>query len=246
MDSREIPGESIVVSVPSSPGNVEGGIERQDSVTPTPTPTAIRKAWVVLLDKCAHIFLHAITLLLGAPLLALLPLLPVAKKWKRVFILSCVAVSIDCLFLYIPIIDQENKCLGSDKRLRNIALVLRSITDIAFILHILLLMDDEMDDDPKWDDSNKDPAKVSWLSRKMPRLSIYVIVNFLAILPIPQVIRLENWSKVHSTFSCTFLLAMSLQPFGISFLFNEKYHVGTNVELLENACLFMNVVATPH
>lgn len=183
----------LSISVPSSPGNVEGGIERQDPVTPTPTPTPIRKAWVVLLDKCVHIFLHdrmifAIMLLLCAPLLAVyMPLLPVAKKWKRVFILSCVAVSIDCLFLYIPIIDQENKCLGSDKRLRNIALVLRSITDIAFILHILLLMNDEMDEDPKWDDSNKDPAKVSWLSRKMPRLSIYVIVNFLAILPIPQV-----------------------------------------------------------
>nr|XP_011462008.1 PREDICTED: cyclic nucleotide-gated ion channel 1-like [Fragaria vesca subsp. vesca] len=171
MDSGEIPGESIVVSVPSSPGNVEGGIERQDPVTPTP----IRKAWVDLVDKCLGTLLTIIQLLC-APLLALFLL--VATKWKRVFILSCVAVSIDCLFLYIPIIDQENKCLGSDKRLTNIALVLRSITDIAFIFHILLLMANEMDEDPKWD-----PAKASWLYKK----SIYIIVNFLAILPIPQV-----------------------------------------------------------
>ncbi|KAL6206310.1 hypothetical protein ACLB2K_023558 [Fragaria x ananassa] len=137
-------------------------------------------------------------------------LVSIASNWKRVFILSCVAVSFDCLFLYIPIIDQENKCLGSDKTLRNVALALRSLTDITFIFHIKILTKDGMDEGPRWDDISSDtsePAAKSWwrkilklvrdaIAEKMPWLSIYIVVNFLAILPIPQVAIVVGFSRL--------------------------------------------------
>ncbi|PRQ45092.1 putative potassium channel, voltage-dependent, ERG [Rosa chinensis] len=54
------------------------------------------------------------------------------------FIIACViAVSLDPLFLYIPIIDEEEKCLSEDKELRTIALILRSLTDVTFVVNII-------------------------------------------------------------------------------------------------------------
>ncbi|XP_034214063.1 cyclic nucleotide-gated ion channel 1-like [Prunus dulcis] len=49
--------------------------------------------------------------------------------------LLCVAVSIDPLFFYIPVINNEKKCLAIDKNLRAAALSLRALPDAAFALH---------------------------------------------------------------------------------------------------------------
>ncbi|XP_024157854.1 cyclic nucleotide-gated ion channel 1 isoform X2 [Rosa chinensis] len=197
MDNRETPEVNIVVSVPSSLGIVDG-IERQDPVTRTP----IRKAWAtvstLVVDICSeapNLISNCLEMIMTWALIGILgPFVFVAIKWKRVFILSCVAVSFDSLFLYIPIIDQENKCLDTDKTLRNVALVLRSLTDIAFIFHIIALINDFMDEGPKWDDhasASRLPRKLKLvrevIAKKMPWLSIRIVVNFLAILPIPQV-----------------------------------------------------------
>ncbi|XP_008225852.2 PREDICTED: cyclic nucleotide-gated ion channel 1-like [Prunus mume] len=56
---------------------------------------------------------------------------------KKAFIISCIAVSIDPLFFYIPVIDEKNKCLGIDKRLKTAALCLRALPDAAFALHTI-------------------------------------------------------------------------------------------------------------
>ncbi|KAK9937118.1 hypothetical protein M0R45_013931 [Rubus argutus] len=195
MDNQEKTGESFVVSLPSSPGNLDG-IERQRPMTPTP----IRNAWETVATLVRKMRLETLCIQIRHWILVHLLLDP-WRNWKRTFILSCVAVSLDPLFLYIPIIDDKNKCLGMDKTLRNLALVFRALTDIAFIIHMILLIYDKMDDDPEWDDSNSDsdvPAAASWLptklkivgeaiAEKMPWLSISIITNFLAILPIPQV-----------------------------------------------------------
>ncbi|TQE04647.1 hypothetical protein C1H46_009730 [Malus baccata] len=55
--------------------------------------------------------------------------------WSKISVISCVlAVSLDPLFLYILIIDQDNKCLQIDKKLSTTILVLRSLTDIIFVV----------------------------------------------------------------------------------------------------------------
>ncbi|BFG28386.1 hypothetical protein CerSpe_146600 [Prunus speciosa] len=56
---------------------------------------------------------------------------------KNAFIISCIAVSIDPLFFYIPVIDEKNNCLGIDKRLRTVALWLRALPDAAFALQTI-------------------------------------------------------------------------------------------------------------
>ncbi|KAJ1690912.1 hypothetical protein LUZ63_015067 [Rhynchospora breviuscula] len=63
---------------------------------------------------------------------------PFLEKWNKIFIISCViAVSVDPLFLYIPVIDGDNTCLRLDRSLEIVASVLRVFTDLFYILHII-------------------------------------------------------------------------------------------------------------
>ncbi|CAB4293451.1 unnamed protein product [Prunus armeniaca] len=113
--------------------------------------------------------------------------------WNTIIVISCViAVSLDPLFYYIPFIDKEKKCLGMDKKLRNVALILRSLTDITFLVHIGYQI---------WEAGNKTYKEItrgktmlknneiipfakkfagylSWLS---------FLTDLLAVLPMPQV-----------------------------------------------------------
>ncbi|KAK1559412.1 hypothetical protein Q3G72_014202 [Acer saccharum] len=120
--------------------------------------------------------------------------------WNKIFILSCVlAVSIDPLFFYIPIVDATKKCLDLDKTLQTTACVLRTLIDAFYILHIIFQFRTgfiapssrvfgrgELVDDP-------------WIIAKR-YLSSYFIVDILAILPLPQVVvlviipRVKAWA----------------------------------------------------
>ena len=101
--------------------------------------------------------------------------------------LSCViAVALDPLFFYIPVIDDKDKCLDSDETLTIIACVLRSLFDVFYILHISLQFQ---------------AAFIAHSSRIFGRgvlindpvaiakrfLSTYFLIDILSILPLPQV-----------------------------------------------------------
>ncbi|KAL0908102.1 hypothetical protein M5K25_022573 [Dendrobium thyrsiflorum] len=109
------------------------------------------------------------------------------QRWNKVFVLSClIAVSVDPLFFYIPIVNRDGKCLELDRRLEIIASVLRSFTDVFYLLHIFfqfrtgyiapssrvfgrgVLVDDS-----------------SAIAKRY--LSSYFLIDVLAVLPLPQV-----------------------------------------------------------
>ncbi|XP_020575420.1 cyclic nucleotide-gated ion channel 1-like [Phalaenopsis equestris] len=110
------------------------------------------------------------------------------QRWNKIFVLSCViAVSVDPLFFYIPIVDDNNNCLDLDKKLEITASVLRSFTDIFYIIHIIfqfrtgfiapssrvfgrgVLVEDS-----------------AAIARRY--LSSYFFIDILAVLPLPQVV----------------------------------------------------------
>lgn len=63
----------------------------------------------------------------------------ISCHWNKIFVISCVfAVLLDPLFLYIPIINHDIKCLGMDKKMNNSAIALRSITDCFYLVDIIL------------------------------------------------------------------------------------------------------------
>ncbi|KAL5572092.1 hypothetical protein UlMin_021689 [Ulmus minor] len=110
------------------------------------------------------------------------------QQWNKIFVLSCViAVALDPLFFYLPVIDDKNKCVGLDEYLQIIACVLRTFTDIFYILRIIFQFQTgfiapssrvfgrgELVDD-----------RVAIAKRY---LSSYFIVDLLSILPLPQVV----------------------------------------------------------
>nr|XP_028963246.1 cyclic nucleotide-gated ion channel 1-like isoform X3 [Malus domestica] len=88
--------------------------------------------------------------------------------WSKMFVISCaIAVSLDPFFFYIPVVVEEKKCIRKDTSLRTVALLLRSLTDMTFIIHIL--------------------HEVRVTSTNTTAVAISILVDFLAILPIPQI-----------------------------------------------------------
>lgn len=121
--------------------------------------------------------------------------------WNKIFIISCVvAVSLDPLFLYIPIVNEDMKCLILDKKLKAIALASRSLTDRFYIVDIILqILAISVAKSPSatnsGDPSNgKKSALEGVLAIANRSMAIanrifrsYILVDILAVLPIPQV-----------------------------------------------------------
>ncbi|KAK1560580.1 hypothetical protein Q3G72_028279 [Acer saccharum] len=148
--------------------------------------------------------------------------------WNKIFILSCVlAVSIDPLFFYIPIVDATKKCLDLDKTLQTTACVLRTLIDAFYILHIIFQFRTgfiapssrvfgrgELVDDP-------------WIIAKR-YLSSYFIVDILAILPLPQLVvlviipRVKAWAGAALNLSLYMLASHVIGAFWFLFSVEQQ------------------------
>ncbi|KAL4594931.1 hypothetical protein ACB092_12G055000 [Castanea dentata] len=102
--------------------------------------------------------------------------------WNRMFVVLCtIAVSVDPLFFYLPVINEDNKCLALDDKLKIIVICLRSVTDMIYVLNIILqfLCPVKL--------ARTVIVKDAWPIAKS-YLSSYFLMDILAILPIPQVL----------------------------------------------------------
>ncbi|XP_062119866.1 cyclic nucleotide-gated ion channel 1-like [Humulus lupulus] len=116
-----------------------------------------------------------------------------SRLWNKTFLASCViGVSIDPLFLYIPIVNDDRKCLDRDHNIMIISLVLRSITDFSYVLHIIFRF--KMALDMSKELSQSIFTKFPWS---------YLLIDVLAILPLPQVVVLVYFSKITGSSSLT-------------------------------------------
>ncbi|KAL7193460.1 hypothetical protein ACSBR2_025134 [Camellia fascicularis] len=110
--------------------------------------------------------------------------------WNKLFVVSCIlAVSVDPLFFYLPVFSQssESDCLDIDRKLAIIATTLRTIIDAFYLVHMALQFR---------------TAYIAPSSRVFGRgelvidprqiakryLRCYFIIDFLAILPLPQIV----------------------------------------------------------
>ncbi|PRQ39341.1 putative cGMP-dependent kinase, Ion transport domain-containing protein [Rosa chinensis] len=121
---------------------------------------------------------------------------------KQMFVVSCIAVSVDPLFLYIPIVDENNKCLGIDNKLRIAALVLRSLTDIPSVLHIIhqIRRVAAMPEVEPWWMDRVELQKLQKERRfKIRRICVHIAIYFLAVLPIPQVMILVIFLRMRDS-----------------------------------------------
>lgn len=126
---------------------------------------------------------------------------PFLQRWNKIFVISCViAVSLDPLFFYIPLVDAEKMCLSLDTKLEIIACVLRSLTDLLYVFHIVLQFRTgfiapssrvfgrgELVEDPKV------------IARRY--LKSYFIIDVLSVLPLPQAVILVVIPSVNAPIS---------------------------------------------
>lgn len=110
------------------------------------------------------------------------------QKWNKIFVLSCViAVSVDPLFFYIPIVIDSKKCLDLDNKLQITASVLRSFTDIFYIVHIIFQFRTGFIAPSSRVFGRGVLVEDAWEIAKR-YMSTYFLVDILAVLPLPQVV----------------------------------------------------------
>lgn len=155
--------------------------------------------WSVILDNtCSQTFENNINRLDpkkkgSTNIKEILKLKRFLPMWNKMFLLVCViAVSLDPLFFYIPMINEEKKCITMDQKLTISALTLRTITDIVYIIDIIYNVAKAYKvlkrENPCWKLWEKGQLVKNGLAMAQ-RLSWFLIfVDFLAILPIPQVL----------------------------------------------------------
>ncbi|KAI4383160.1 hypothetical protein MLD38_009034 [Melastoma candidum] len=119
---------------------------------------------------------------------ALDPQGPFLQKWNKIFVLSCVlAFSVDPLFFYIPIINPKQKCLDLDEKMEITASVLRSFTDIFYVLHIILQFRTGFIA-PSSRVFGRGVLVEDTLAIAKKYICSYFLIDILAVLPLPQVV----------------------------------------------------------
>lgn len=120
---------------------------------------------------------------------------PFFPKWRMIFIVSCLfAVLLDPLFLYIPMINDDAKCMSLDRNLKIAAPVFRMVTDVFYILNIIL----QVYKSKKWlafinaFRSGSCSSVLSNLRSISPSIAktmwkSYILIDVFAVLPLPQV-----------------------------------------------------------
>ncbi|KAB2598802.1 cyclic nucleotide-gated ion channel 1-like [Pyrus ussuriensis x Pyrus communis] len=136
-------------------------------------------------------------------------------RWSMIFVMSCVfAVTLDPLFFYILIIDQDKKCLQMDKTLSTTVLVLRSLTDFIFFVHFIYKIYDVFIVQKNKQLTANEAANTLQLvasstlqtggnlDRKSKRIllwsSLSIINDFLALLPVPQLLIVIAFYKMRA------------------------------------------------
>ncbi|XP_062179024.1 cyclic nucleotide-gated ion channel 1-like [Phragmites australis] len=121
---------------------------------------------------------------------------PFLQKWNKIFVISCIfAVSVDPLFLYIPVINDGKPCWYLDRNLEITASVLRFFTDIFYILHIIFQFRTGFITSSPTAFGRGVLIENRYAITKR-YLSTYFFIDVFAVLPLPQVVILVVLPKL--------------------------------------------------
>lgn len=110
------------------------------------------------------------------------------QKWNKIFVLSCViAVSLDPLFFYVPVINDAMKCLDLDHKMETTAIILRSFTDMFYVTHIFFQFRTGFIAPSSRVFGRGVLVEDVW-AIAMRYLSSYFLIDILAVLPLPQAV----------------------------------------------------------
>ncbi|KAK9699319.1 hypothetical protein RND81_08G166900 [Saponaria officinalis] len=116
------------------------------------------------------------------------------QLWNKLFVASCIfSVFVDPFFFYLPIVNPDPYCLGIDRKLAASATTVRTIIDAFYLIRMALQFRTAF-----IAPSSRvfgrgelviDPAQIA-----KRYLQSYFIIDFLAVLPLPQIV---IWSYLH-------------------------------------------------
>ncbi|PIN18517.1 K+-channel ERG [Handroanthus impetiginosus] len=108
--------------------------------------------------------------------------------WNKLFVMSCIlGVSVDPLFFFLPVFNKSSNCLDIDRKLAITATTLRTVVDAFYLIHMALQFRTAY-----IAPSSRvfgrgelviDPAQIA-----KRYLKCYFIIDFLAVLPLPQIV----------------------------------------------------------
>lgn len=98
-------------------------------------------------------------------------------------LIFCVtAIFLDPLFFYIPVTNDDNKCLRLDKKLGIAASVLRSVFDVFYTIYIIFKLRSDVFASCSLIYKEENSKKIA-----RTHLMHFFLIDLLAILPLPQV-----------------------------------------------------------
>ncbi|PQQ04203.1 hypothetical protein Pyn_24789 [Prunus yedoensis var. nudiflora] len=139
------------------------------------------------------------------------------QRWNKILQVLCVvSLSLDPLYCYLLIVNDENKCLRLDTRLRNIAILLRSVIDFFHLFRIVfqfrasitIITPSQASGTGRNESVTEPPALVGTY------LLLWFLLDILVILPLPQVVvffiipRLNDSRVFKATKSLNFIVIL--------------------------------------
>uniref|UniRef100_A0A1J3JWY9 Putative cyclic nucleotide-gated ion channel 12 n=1 Tax=Noccaea caerulescens TaxID=107243 RepID=A0A1J3JWY9_NOCCA len=111
------------------------------------------------------------------------------ENWRKMVLLVCVvALGIDPLFLFIPVIDSPRFCFSFDKKLAAVVSALRTVIDTFYLIHIIFHCITELIA-PRSQVSHRGELILhSKPTRQRHLFFFHLAVDILSLLPIPQVV----------------------------------------------------------
>ncbi|XP_068316276.1 cyclic nucleotide-gated ion channel 1-like [Pyrus communis] len=122
---------------------------------------------------------------------------PYLMIWNKLFVISCIfAVYMDPFFFYFLIIDQHKKCLQMDKNLTIVVFLVRSLNDFIFLVHLIceICYNVTVKNEPSTTVGQTGGNSVTkskirkFIAQKMPWLTVFTVIDFLALIPLPQLL----------------------------------------------------------
>ncbi|XP_050260681.1 cyclic nucleotide-gated ion channel 1-like [Quercus robur] len=125
------------------------------------------------------------------------------EQLYKIFLVSsrAIALSLDPLFFFVPVIHEDKKCISEDKKMWINAIFWRSVLDFIYLVHFVVYFYKE----------KKEKEKSQWY------LWMRFMFDILVILPIPQVLMsnvLSEMRRAKNTISIKILNAVILIQYG--------------------------------
>ncbi|KAJ0250119.1 Ion transport domain-containing protein [Hirschfeldia incana] len=118
------------------------------------------------------------------------------ENWRKIILFVCVvALGIDPLYLFVPVVDSPKFCFTFDKKLAIGVSVLRTFIDVIYVVHII------------WNFMRYANGENNLYSKPIWDICFifHTIVDILSVLPIPQVLVLTLMRRSDSLVSRTIL-----------------------------------------